>query len=362
MDRLSERDWLTLARDVLDTEIQGLGAVRDQLDGGFLAALELMVACTGRVVVTGIGKSGLVGRKIAATLSSTGTPAFFLHPVEGAHGDMGMIRAEDVVLAISNSGDTEELNAILPTLRSLGAAVVAMTGNPDSTMGRLADAVVRVKVPREACPFDLAPTASTTATLAVGDALAVCLMELKSFDSADFRRVHPGGALGKRLCRPVDELMHVAGLPVAGADMPLGSALAVLDKGRLGLLAVLESGDDAPGGDASRLAGVLTDGDLRRLVCSGTMDLAAPVGTVMTASPRMAVRGQSAAEVLDIMETRQITVLPVVDDEGRLAGMVHLHDLLGKGNLKFAGECPDECRADISGGDAASEGGGGAGR
>ncbi len=212
-------DWLKLAREVFDTEIQGLEAVRDQLDGEFVRGLTAMAECKGRVVITGVGKSGLVGRKIAATLSSTGTPSFFLHPVEGAHGDMGMIRKEDVVLALSNSGGTDEVNAIIPVLKSLGATVIAMTGNSASAMSQLSDMTIRVKVPREACPMGLAPTSSTTAQLAAGDALAVCLMEWKAFGKDDFKKFHPGGSLGQRLAMCIDQIMHTDNIPAVSEDV-----------------------------------------------------------------------------------------------------------------------------------------------
>jgi arabinose-5-phosphate isomerase len=324
----AEHDWLALGREVLAVEAEGLACVRDALGPEFADAVRLLGACRGRVVVSGLGKSGLVGRKIAATLSSTGTPSFFLHPVEGAHGDLGMIRPEDVVLAISNSGETDELNAILPSLKSLGVAVVALTGDPASTLAGLADVVVGARVEREACPLNLAPTASTTAALAVGDALAVCLIHLKSFSESDFKSRHPGGALGQRLRLKVADLMH-ADRPVARVDTPLGEALDRLNAGGLGCLAVLEAD--------GRLAGVLTDGDVRRLVVRGPVDPARPVAECMTRNPRSASLAASAAEVLDLMEERAITVVPVVDEAGRVAGMVHLHDLLGKGRLKFAG-------------------------
>ena len=324
----AERDWLALGREVLAVEEEGLSCVRRSLGPEFAAAVRLVGACRGRVVVSGLGKSGLVGRKIAATLSSTGTPAYFLHPVEGAHGDLGMIRSEDVLLAISNSGETDELNAILPSLRSLGVAVVAFTGDPASTLAGLSDVVVDVRVPREACPMNLAPTASTTAALAVGDALAVCLIHLKSFSESDFKRCHPGGALGQRLRLKVADLMHTD-RPVAREDTPLGEALGMLDSGSLGCLAVLDG--------EGRLAGVLTDGDVRRLVVRGPADPARPVAGCMTRNPRSVRLEASATEALDLMEERAITVVPVVDEAGRLAGMVHLHDLLGKGRLKFAG-------------------------
>lgn len=322
--------WLALAREVLDIEIEGLVAVRGQLNGGFEEALALLAGCKGRVVVTGIGKSGLVARKIAATLSSTGTPAFFLHPVEGAHGDLGMIRTGDVVLALSNSGETDELNTLLPALKSLGALIVGLTSGAASTLARMSDAVVEVRVPREACPMGLAPTASTTAALAVGDALAVCLMRLKDFGSKDFKRVHPGGALGARLSQRIESLMHTGNLPLAGENAPLSEALATLNAGGFGLAALT----DAKG----RLAGVLTDGDVRRMLCQSGFNPARPVSEVMTRNPRSVAKNASAAQVLDLMEARQITVLPVLNDDGSLAGLVHVHDLLGKGRVRFAPE------------------------
>lgn len=322
--------WLALAREVLDIEIEGLAAARGQLGGGFEDALELLAACTGRVVVTGIGKSGLVGRKIAATLSSTGTPAFFLHPVEGAHGDLGMIRTGDVVLALSNSGETDELNTLLPALKSLGARIVGLTSGENSTLARMSEAVLLVRVPREACPMGLAPTASTTAALAVGDALAVCLMRLKDFGTKDFKRVHPGGALGARLSQRIETLMHTANLPLAAQSAPLSQALAALNAGGFGLAALTA--------DDGTLAGVLTDGDVRRMLCKSGFDPARPVAEVMTKNPLSVAASASAAQVLDLMEARQITVLPVLKGDGSLAGLVHVHDLLGKGRVRFAPE------------------------
>lgn len=327
-DGKQRTDWLAKAREVLDIEARGLSAVRDRLDGSFVRALELMAGCTGRVVVTGLGKSGLVGRKIAATLSSTGTPAFFLHPVEGAHGDLGMIRREDIILAISNSGETDELNNILPSLASLAGGIIALTGGAGSTMARLSDVVIDTSVPCEACPLGVAPTASTTATLAVGDALAVCLIEWKSFALDDFRRFHPGGALGQRLSQRVEELMRSTQLPVVPGGASLGQALEVLNAGRLGCVCVLEG--------TGRLLGILTDGDVRRLVCAGKLDMNAVVDSVMNPSPLHAGPGQQAAEVLDVMESRAITVLPVVDATRALIGMVHMHDVLGHGRVKFS--------------------------
>lgn len=325
----NQRDWAALAREVLTTEIEGLEAVRDHIDGGFTEALRILAQCTGRVVVTGLGKSGLVARKIAATFSSTGTPSYYLHPVEGAHGDMGMLRPEDVILAVSNSGETDELNALLPSLRSLCNAMVALTGRDDSTMARMADAVVNSAVPREACSLNLAPTASTTAALALGDALAVCLMNWKSFQEKDFLKYHPGGSLGRRLSLCVSTLMHTENLPVAPDTTTLGQALNILNQGGLGTVALVDSTDT--------LTGILTDGDVRRLVIAGSIDPVTPVSQSMTRSPRSALPTQSVAELLDIMEHKAITVLPITDESGRLLGLVHLHDLLGKGRLKFAG-------------------------
>ncbi|MFO7597987.1 MAG: KpsF/GutQ family sugar-phosphate isomerase [Desulfocurvibacter africanus] len=327
-DPIAKRDWLALAKEVLDIEIEGLSQVRDGLDESFALAVEMLAACHGRVIVSGLGKSGLVGRKIAATMSSTGTAAAFLHPVEGAHGDLGMIRPGDVVLALSNSGETDELNAIVPSLKAMGAQVVAITGNRDSTLGRLADVVVQAKVAREACPLNLAPTASTTAALAVGDALAVCLLQCKPFTEADFRMCHPGGALGQRLSRKVGDMMHTRNLPVVGAGSDLGAAMAELNRGRLGMVAVVDR--------QGRLQGIFVDGDVRRLAMSNGLDMHRAVAEVMVKSPKTLRPEGKAAEAMDIMEAHQITVLPVVDDTGVLLGMLHLHDLLGKGRLRFA--------------------------
>lgn len=321
-------DWLALGREVLDIEISGLIAVRDQLGPGFVDAVQALATCRGRVVVTGIGKSGLVGRKIAATLSSTGTPAFFLHPVEGAHGDLGMIRPEDVVLAISNGGETDELNAILPTMRSLGVRIVGMTKNEHSSLACQSDMVIKVHVLKEACPLGLAPTASTTAALAVGDALAVCLIHWKRFEARDFQRCHPGGTLGQRLRLSIHDVMHRDNIPVVSEKTSVSQALEVLNQGGLGTVAVVNN--------ASGLAGILTDGDVRRLLCQGRLDLDAPVDQVMTPQPRSARPDQTAALALDAMEAAAITVLPVVDDHNTLLGLVHLHDLLGKGKVKFS--------------------------
>lgn len=325
--------WLAAARHVLDVEIEGLVAVREHLDGGFSAGLALLAGCLGRVVVSGVGKSGLVGRKIAATLSSTGTPAYFLHPVEGAHGDLGIIRPGDVVLAISNSGETDELNNLLPALKSLGARVVALTGRADSTLAHLSDACILASVPREACPLGLAPTASTTAALAVGDALAVCLMQVKGFEQQDFRRVHPGGALGHRLGLFVKDVMCDENVPIAAEDSSLAQALEVLNRGGYGLVVLTD--------DSGRPVGVITDGDVRRLVCHGPFEGDRPVREVMVHAPKFVREDDTVAQVLDLMEQHQITMLPVVGEGGAVCGVVHLHDVLGKGQISFSRSVTD---------------------
>ena len=324
-----KHDWIQRGREVLDIETEGLKRLKENLGSEFAEAVDMLLACTGRVAVTGIGKSGLVGRKIAATLSSTGTPAYFLHPVEGAHGDLGVVREGDVVIAISYSGRTDELNALLPALRALGVGIIALTGNTASPLAGLSDIALDTSVPREACTLNLAPTASTTACLALGDALAVCVMEGKAFTPSDFKRFHPGGALGQRLTLKVADLMLQTHLPAAPEDATLGLALERLEAGRLGAVCLLDAG--------GVLRGILTDGDVRRLVVRGLSDINAPVAGVMTKNPLSARPDQSAAELVDMMESKAVTVLPVVAETGVLVGMVHLHDILGKGRIKFSG-------------------------
>ena len=323
-----DKDWISAGREVLDIEIEGLTAVRDSLDDAFNEAVRALAKCTGRIAVCGLGKSGLIGRKLAATFSSTGTAAFFLHPVEGAHGDLGALRAEDIVLAISYSGETLELNALLPAIKDLGCLIIAMTGNPASSLAKTAHIPLICRVPREACAMNLAPTASSTATLALGDALAVCLSESKAFSQSDFFKVHPGGSLGQRLRLQVEELMHSANLPTACPQTTIGEALHALDVGGFGAVIITDP--------ENHLKGILTDGDVRRAALKGRLQSHAFVADIMTLNPKCGLVGQSSAELLDIMESKAITVLPVVDAEHHLAGIIHLHDLLGKGGLKFA--------------------------
>jgi arabinose-5-phosphate isomerase len=322
-----EQNWISRGREVLAIEIEGLESVHNRIGPSFDQAVGLIAASKGRVIVTGIGKSGLVGRKIAATLSSTGTAAYFMHPVEGAHGDLGAVRGEDVAIAISYSGRSHELNTILPVLSSLGVGIIALTAGRDSPLAALADVVLDVSVPREACPLNLAPTSSTTATLAMGDALAVCLLELKQFTQSDFKKVHPGGALGERLSLNAADLMIREHIPTIPLSTIQAEALRVQDQGRLGAVIILDSD--------RRVAGILTDGDLRRAVCRGTYDPKGPVTSIMTARPRCCGPEDSAAELLDVMEEKMITLLPVLDAQQSLVGLVHMHDLLGKGTIKF---------------------------
>ena len=324
------QNWIERGKEVLALEIDGLNNVSRLLGSSFSEAVTMLAACRGRVALTGIGKSGLVARKIAATLSSTGTPAYFLHPVEGAHGDLGAVRSGDVIVAISYSGKTDELNALLPALRALDVGIIALTAGMHSPLAELADVVIDCSVPREACPMNLAPTTSTTAALAIGDALAVCLIDLKSFTAKDFRRYHPGGALGRHLSLSIMDIAHTDKLPLAQSSAPLADALVVLDASGYGMVILVD--------EDNRFCGVLTDGDVRRFVCRGFPDPTIPVGEVMTKSPRHASSGMSAAELLDSMEQNAITVLPVVDEDRRVIGIAHIHDLLGKGKIVFAGQ------------------------
>ena len=321
------KDWKHSAHTAFTVEIEGLEAVRARLDDDFSRAVNALAACKGRVVVTGLGKSGLVGRKIAATLSSTGTPSFFLHPVEGAHGDLGALRQDDVIIAISYSGKTAEVVALLPALRSLGVTIIGIMGDTATPMAKLSDIVLDIGIPREACPMDLAPTTSTTATLVMGDALAVCLMEARAFTPDDFKKFHPGGSLGQRLRLKISEIMRTENLPTVPETATLAETLAAQNAGGLGAAFVTNA--------EGILKGIFTDGDVRRYFSAGTPDLALPITGLMTRNPRSGSADNSVAELLDIMEQAAITVLPVTGKEGVLLGVIHLHDLLGKGTVHF---------------------------
>ncbi|MFZ7125910.1 MAG: KpsF/GutQ family sugar-phosphate isomerase [Desulfobacterales bacterium] len=318
------------AKTVLKTEAEGILCVSERLDDRFEEAVSLITRSKGRLIVSGIGKSGLIGRKIVATLNSTGTRSLFLHPVEAVHGDLGMVTSEDVFTALSNSGETEELNLLLPSIRAIGCPVIALTGNPHSTLAKHSDIVINVGVEHEACPMGLAPTTSTTALLAVGDALAVVLMEEKRFNSSDFKKFHPGGALGRRLSQDVADIMLTGDfLPAAAEGTPLPTAVRQLDGGGLGALLILGSNEV--------LSGIITDGDLRRALAAGRSLDALCVEDVMTRSPKSVQPDSPAYDALNLMERYQITVLPITDKDGRVAGILHLHDILGKGAFKFNG-------------------------
>ncbi len=319
---------LDLAREVLTIEAEGLTTLISKLDASFVKAVDLMYQAKGRVIVTGVGKSGIVARKLVATFNSTGTPALFLHPVEAMHGDLGMVSAADVVLALSNSGETKELTILIPSLTRLQAPLISMTGRPGSTLGRLAKVTIDTGVPREACPLGLAPTASTTAMLAMGDALAVALLTRRGFQAADFQRFHPGGSLGERLALAISEVMLTgAAVPLTPLSHTLPQAIAEIDAKRLGVTLVVDRG--------GILHGIITDGDLRRALkkWGGIQDK--KVKEVMTTKPRHIGPGALASQALELMEHHAITVLPVVDEARKVLGIVHLHDLLGRGEFKF---------------------------
>ncbi len=314
--RLIER-----AVDVLRIEAEALEALPARIGDDFVRACEIVLGCTGRVVVSGMGKSGHVARKIAATLASTGTPAFFVHPAEASHGDLGMITRDDVLIALSNSGATEELLAIVPLLKRRGARLIAMTGKPDSPLARLADVHLDAGVAREACPLNLAPTASTTASLALGDALAVALLDARGFGPEDFASSHPGGALGRRLLTHVSDVMRTGeAIPAVNSDAPLGQAILEITRKRMGMTAVL--------GATGEVQGIFTDGDLRRLLERDGDIRALQAWQAMTRSPSVIDPSALAAEAVRLMEDRRISQLLVVDGAGNLVGALHIHDLL----------------------------------
>lgn len=314
------------AKKVIRIEAEALSAMAERIDGSFTRAVETILAVRGRVVVSGMGKSGLVGQKIASTMASTGTPAFFLHPAEAIHGDLGMIMKGDVVIAISNSGETEEVLRILPVIKRLGATLIGMSGRGESTLARCSDVFLDVSVKEEACPLGLAPTASTTATLAMGDALAVALLVSRGFRAEDFAVFHPGGALGKRLFVRVEDLMHVGdAMPLVSGDTSMKDVLFVISAKRLGVTGVV-------GADGA-LAGVITDGDLRRALEKDANLLGKQATDIMKLKPRRIKRRELAASALQIMEQNSITSLFVFDDETSVVpcGIIHLHDILRAG-------------------------------
>ena len=312
---------LVLAREVLDIEAAAVQALTQRLDDTFLHALNLILACTGRVMVSGMGKSGHIARKIAATFSSTGTPAYFVHPAEASHGDLGMITAADVFIALSYSGESEELLTIMPEIKRQGARLISLTGNPQSSLARLADAHLDISVAQEACPLGLAPTASTTATLALGDALAVALLDAKGFGADDFARSHPGGNLGRRLLTRVRDIMHSgADIPAVAHDALLSDAVLEISRKRLGMTAVVDA--------AQRVLGIYTDGDLRRTLEKRLDFSTTPVSSVMSRDPCTINPDALAAEVVQLMDRHNINQMLVVDENNHLVGALNMHDLL----------------------------------
>ena len=324
MDKYTE--ILDAARKVIRIEAEAVHALAARLDERFAKAVEMVLACSGRVVVTGMGKSGLICQKVASTMASTGTPTIFLHPAEGVHGDLGMLMKGDVVIAVSNSGETEEITRILPIIKRMGLPLIAMTGNPGSTLARAGDVFLDISIKEEACPLQLAPTASTTVTLAMGDALAVALLLQRGFREEDFALFHPGGALGKRLLLRVEDLMHSGeDVPTVNAGTPLKNALYEISSKKLGITGVVD--------DEGALIGVFTDGDLRRSIEQGIEVLNRPICELVVGKPKRILRTNLAAKSLQRMEEYQITSLFVFESEEDLKpiGIIHLHDLLKAG-------------------------------
>ncbi len=320
----NDEDLCRLGRAVIETEAKAVDALQERIDGQFANACRLLLACQGRVVVTGMGKSGHIAGKLAATLASTGTPAFYVHPGEASHGDLGMITPGDTLVALSNSGETDEINQLLPLIKRRDIPLIALTGRSESTLAAAADVHLNIGVDAEACPLGLAPTASTTAALAMGDALAIALLDARGFTAEDFALSHPGGRLGRRLLLRIDDLMHVgAAIPQVDASTPVAEALLEMTRKGLGMTAVVD--------EAQRVIGVFTDGDLRRALDKAVDVHTTAVDAVMTASPRCIESGLLAAEALAIMERYSINALLVTDQQQRVVGALNMHDLLRAG-------------------------------
>jgi arabinose-5-phosphate isomerase len=319
---------LDIARQVLEIEIQGIRAICERLDHRFEKCVDMLYSLRGRIIITGVGKSGIIGRKIAATLTSTGSPAIFVHPVDGLHGDVGIVSRDDALLALSNSGETTEITSLAATIKKRGPLLIAITGVSSSTLARMADLVLDCRVPREACPLNMAPTASTTATLSLGDALAVALMVRRGFRKEDFLWRHPAGSLGERLNLKVRDIMlSRPSIPEVGEDATLKQIIGSINAQNLGFTLVT-SGD--------RLLGIITDGDLRRSLENGSGIYDCRSRDLMTPGPLTIQDDRTAAEALEIMERKLITALAVLDRHGNLAGVIHLHDLLGRGEVRFS--------------------------
>ncbi len=327
---MTDEKLLATAREVLKIEAEGILHLVDKVDDSFAQAVNIIYRSTGRVIITGIGKSGLIGKKIVATLTSTGTQAIFLHPVEGIHGDLGIVTKDDVVIAMSNSGETNELNLIVSAIHQIGTPIIALTGNLSSQLARSADVTIDVGVKKEACPFGLAPTSSTTAALAMGDALAVALIEKREFRESDFFRFHPGGNLGLRLRAKVGDVMITGRqMPIVNRNVTALAAIAEMDIKNKGFVLVTDG--------KNRLAGILTDGDLRRLIRKDVDFKGKKVEELMTGSPKTIEASASLAETIEFMQRDEITTLAVVDKKMKLQGYIHLHDILGRGgSLKIS--------------------------
>lgn len=314
------------AKDVIEIELQAIKELKERLNNSFEEACKILYECKGKVIVTGIGKSGIIGQKIAATLASTGTPAFFMHPAEGLHGDLGVISKKDVVLAISNSGNSEEVIKLLPILKRLGVKIIAMTGKKRSILAKSSDVFLDISVKKEACPLNLAPTASTTVTLVMGDALAVALIKMRGFKEEDFALRHPGGALGKRLLLKVSDIMHTGdAVPVVKEDVLVKDALFEITSKKLGFAGVVNAKGD--------IVGIITDGDLRRSLSKHSDILNKIAKEIMTTNPKWIIKDELAAKALQVMESYSITSLFVFNNEveKKLVGVIHLHDILKAG-------------------------------
>ena len=321
---MNSEAFIRLATAVIESEAQAVLALKDRIDSHFAEACRIMLGCKGRVVVLGVGKSGHIGSKIAATLASTGTPAFFVHPAEASHGDLGMITEQDIVLMLSNSGETDEINRILPILKRLGNPMIALTGNPASTLARHADVHLDVSVEEEACPLGLAPTSSTTAALVMGDALAIALLETRGFTREDFARSHPGGRLGRRLLLHIRDVMHSGeDIPAVGPDTRVAEAIVEMTRKRLGMTAIVD--------ESGQALGIFTDGDLRRTLDRGHNPQSTRVSEVMTRGGKSIESGALAAEAVQLMQEHRIQALLVLDEDGRLEGVLNFQDLLAAG-------------------------------
>lgn len=326
---MTDDQAIARAKEVLKTEAESILQLIGKVGDSFARAVDIISHSKGRVIITGIGKSGLIGKKIAATLTSTGTQAIFLHPVEGIHGDMGIVTKDDVIIAISNSGETSELNLIISAMREIGTPVIALTGNLSSTLARFSDVAIDVGVEREACPFGLAPTSSTTAAMAMGDALAVAMIEKMNFQESDFYRFHPGGNLGMRLRAKVRDVMIREHIPLVFSGTPAAGAIEEMDEKNKGFVLVTSR--------VNELVGILTDGDLRRMLRKGIDFKTKKIDELMTRSPKTIEENSSLAETIEFMQRDEITTLAVVDEKKKLKGYMHLHDILGRGgSLKIS--------------------------